>query len=82
MTALGLSGLKIQSSNGLMPAPFPIKALNPGVKGVFFQVRDVKHIPDETSKLYDVLNKAGIKALYYTNPMFAENDYGLSVGLK
>ena len=82
MAALALSGLKVASINARMLQPFMLIAMDATVRGVFFQVRDIKNIPEEVQLLQGALKDAGIKAIFYYNPDLQQADYALSVGLK
>lgn len=82
MGALAQSGLKVASINTRMLQPFRLIAMDSTVRGVFFQVRDIKNIPEEVQLLQNALKDAGIKANFYYNPDLQQADYALSVGLK
>jgi hypothetical protein len=83
MTALGLAGLKIVTldSHGIM-APAIMRAIGTGVRGVFFQVKDPTHPPEEVQTLKKVLYSANIKVGLGFNVEFPEKDYILTVGLQ
>jgi hypothetical protein len=60
-----------------------MRALNPNVRGVFFQIRNIHNIPLEVTNLFRIFGDVGITATFYSNPdLKADADYALTVGLK
>jgi hypothetical protein len=83
MKELAKDGIKIQSLLPDMVAPFPMRALDTNVRGVFFQVKDRKNPSSEVRTLIWVLASAEIKATIWENSTLPSADnYILTIGLK
>jgi hypothetical protein len=82
MKALAEAGAKVQSQTLGMVAPFPMRALDTGVKGIFFQVRDRNNPPIEVRTLILVFAAADIKSTIYNDPVLSDRGYILTIGLK
>jgi hypothetical protein len=82
MIALQLAGLRVNSANSQLPMPIKMEPLNTAVKGVFIQIPHSAQPSEEVTILTQALNDAGIKTSFYGNPMFWNDNYMLTVGLK
>ena len=61
--------------------PVPMRALGPGVRGVFIQVRDTNKKPQLAEKTAQILIDAGIPIAFFPDPTIKPTDFILTVGL-
>ena len=80
MRALIVGKIATVSTPGIL-APLPMRLLSPNLRGIFFQVRDIKNKPALEEKVAQIFTDAHISVGYATNPGLKPTDFILSVGL-
>lgn len=73
--------IAMQSNMPGMMAPFPMRALDPNVKGVFFQVKNPKLPPVLAEGMKKILKDAGIESAYWHNVGLGDDNIILTFGL-
>jgi hypothetical protein len=79
MHILSDAGIKVESDSPFVLAPHLMRALDPMIHGVFFQVRDPSHPPKEAVDLAKALSLGGVAVQYAVNPTIVAAAYVLTI---
>lgn len=79
MSALSAAGIRVDSESSLAMVPHVMRALDPTVRGVFFQVLDPSHPPQEVADLTKALSLGRVVVHYARNPQVLPAGYILTI---